>query len=231
MIVASSATSADADTVYGPPPPPIPVPGGYFQVVTSQTIGTAGGTIGPLSAGNVTAGLVISGRSFTTPLQVTITEPDVAAIGDGGRRNHLAIGGVGVVIQNNGAPFVGFFHEPLILTLSSPQLSPGDIVVVWNGRRFVPVPDATVHHHTVTIRIFSPGSQFFAILSPTGGPVTGIARRSAQRGTPSGVISQLRAPEAVFAALIRRPAGTPMPGLGVLAPAWLNIALSRGAAF
>jgi len=226
MILANAAT---ADAVYGPPPPPIPVPGGYFQVVTSQTIGASGGTIGPLSAGNVTATLVMPAGSFRAPQQVTITEPDVAAIGNGGRRGYLAIGGVGVVIQHgNGSPYLGLFSRPLILTLTSPQFSPGDLVVAWNGSRFVPVPGATVRNHTVTIRIFNPALQFYAVLSPTRAPLIAKVRRSARHGTSSAVASRSGAREAIFAALIRRPAGTLLPGLGVLAPTWLNAIAEAG---
>jgi hypothetical protein len=214
--------SATANAVYGPPPPPVPVPGGYFQIVTSQTIGTAGGTIGPVSAGNVEATLTIPGEAFTLPLQVTITEPTVADIGNGGRRGHLAIGGVGVVIQDGPSLYPGIFSRPLILTLSSPQLSPGDVVVVWNGTRFMPTPGAIVHNHSVTIRILSSSAEFFAILKPAGSPATGLAGPPRRHSASSSVTSEFMVSDAVFERLFRRSADFPMPGLGVLAPAWLN---------
>ena len=155
--------------VCGPPPPPVPVPGGFLTVVTSQSVGPGGGSVGPVSAGNTQTGVTVPPGAFTAGLDVTITTPNVGGIGNAGFCGYNAVAGVGVVIQNpsDGSVNHGFFPNPLVVTINSPDIKPGDVIVEWNGVKFVRV-SATVSNGTAVIRLDKGGYHFFAILAPTG---------------------------------------------------------------
>jgi hypothetical protein len=158
-----------AQAAYGPPPPPVPVPGGFLTVVTSQTCDSGGVTIGPVSGGNTMTTVAVPGADCDPPIQITITEPDIAAIGTAGFCGHKAVAGIGVIIQNlDGSVDNAFFVDPIVVTISSPSLKPGSIVVAWNGERFVRVGVAQ-HNGSVTIKLGHGGYNFFAILQPTRG--------------------------------------------------------------
>jgi hypothetical protein len=75
------ATTAEASTVtvrqYGPPPgspPPLP---GFSTVLTSLTVGPAGGTIGPVSSDGATFTLTVPAGAFPTDVQITLTAGDL----------------------------------------------------------------------------------------------------------------------------------------------------------
>ena len=101
---------------YGPAPPAGPVPGGYFAVVTSQTFGPSGGTIGPVHVGALLVTVTIPAGAFPVPVQITLTAPDVAGIADAGFAGYQAVGGVGILVQENGTAYPGTFLKPLSLT-------------------------------------------------------------------------------------------------------------------
>src|ERR1700733_1461729 len=78
-LAVAAAGGALASTGYGPPGPAAPtVPGGFSAVVTSQTIGPAGGKIGPVSVDGVTTTLTVPAGAFPGPVQITLTAPDLA---------------------------------------------------------------------------------------------------------------------------------------------------------
>ena len=205
-----------ADAGYGPPPP-APVPGGYFRVVTSQTIGPSGGIIGPLRVGSLEVLLRIPRRDFRRAVQITITEPNVRALGHAGFRRYKAIGGVGILVQVNGSTYRGDFLKPLRLKMSSRRINAADIVVVWNGTRFV-IMNTREHSHSEKVRFDSEVDQDFAVLRPAGFVLT---TRAARAGTgPSAVASARPSAEAaVLAEALLVPAGSPLPGIGVLTSA------------
>ena len=169
LLVTGTGIAQASQAVYGPPPPPVQVPGGYLNVVTSQTVGPGGGTIGPVSAGNTETTVVVPAGAFTTPLQVTITEPDIADIGNAGFCGYTAVAGVGVIIQNpsNGSVSYDFFTHPLVVTISSPAIQPGDLIVGWNGYKFVKLGVSTANG-TAIVKITQAGYRFYAVLAPTG---------------------------------------------------------------
>ena len=152
-----------------PPPPPIPVPGGFLTVVTSQSVGPGGGSVGPVSAGNTETEVTVPPGGFTTPLDVTITTPSVPNIGRADFCGYQAVAGVGVIIQNpsDGSVNNSFFTHPLVVTITSPDIKPGNIIVAWNGVKFVKV-SAIIANGTATIKLDRAGYHFFAILAPTG---------------------------------------------------------------
>ncbi len=162
-----SGRAAMAASTYGAPPLAAGVapPGSYSEVITSQTITPAGGTIGPLTVDGAIVTLVIPPGAFPVSVQITITAPDLYAVGDAGRVGYKTVAGAGIQIQANGQPYPGTFLKPLILTFRKSSITASSIVVVWNGTAFVTETDATVMSGPAVIRFDTDPD--FAILSPT----------------------------------------------------------------
>ncbi len=169
------ADSGAALAGYGPPPAPAPVPGGYYCVVTSQTVGVVGKVIGPLSLGGLVATLNIRPGTFRTPLQITVTQPygpgmacsGGSGIGDAGFRGYHAVGGIGILVQRGGSNFGGHFHGPITLHLSSSSITRSSRIVIWDGRRFVTAV-ATVGQGSATAWLW--GASDIAVLVPDHHP-------------------------------------------------------------
>ena len=219
MLTGSSGLAL-ADAGYGPPPPPAPVPGGYFRVVTSQSIGPAGGIIGPLRVGRLLITLRIPKHAFSRIVQITMTEPNVREIGNAGFRGYRAFGGVGILVQVNGATYRGPFRRPLRLTMSSRRITSADIVVVWDGRRFVTLGTRR-GFHSALVAFDSSADQYFAVLRLAGIVVTRPATKGA-RGTFTAATTESLLGPAVLAEAFLLPADSPLPGLGVLASGLLR---------
>lgn len=203
---------------YGPPPPPPVAPGGFQSVVTSTTVGPAGATIA-INIGPCKASLRVPPGTFTTQVQLTITAPSVAGIGNAGHPGYHAICGIGVGITVNGKIYTGTFGHRLTLTISGFAIRHGDRVVVWNGSSFVFVP-ATAHDFGVQFS-FTGSGEDFAVLTPGRGGGGQFA--SPRRGVNAAVRSSHGAREAVLTSLFLAPAGLSPAGIGVLAPEWLTI--------
>jgi hypothetical protein len=209
----AAANSGVALAAYGPTPPVItdPGPGGFYCVVTSQSVSDQAGEIGPLRLGRGRASLHFGRRTFAGQSQVTLTEPfgrnglecqGGRGIGDGGFRGFWAVAGLGILVQHDGAAFHGRFARPLRVRLDSPMISPASLLVTWNGRRFVRVPGAVVRRGSVRAEV-SAGADL-AILSPGG----------RHRGAAGSTVS-VQAPGFLAAAGLAA-AGAPEPGLGLL---------------
>src|ERR1039458_6738353 len=110
--LAIAAGQLPAQAAYGPPPPPPNAPGGYRAVVTSKTIGSVGGVVGPVRIDGFEVTLTIPPGTFSTPVQITLTAPNQPGIGNGGHLGYRSIGGVGVLIQVNGKAYTGNFAHP-----------------------------------------------------------------------------------------------------------------------
>lgn len=210
----AAANSGVALAAYGPTPPVItdPGPGGFYCVVTSQSVSDQAGQIGPLRLGRGRASLQFGRRTFTGQFQVTLTEPfgrnglecqGGRGIGDGGFSGFWAVAGLGILVQHDGAAFHGRFARPLRVRLDSPMISPASLLVTWNGRRFVRVPGAVVRSGSVRAEV-SAGADL-AILSPGG----------RHHGAAGSTVS-VQAPGFLAAAGLAA-AGAPEPGLGLLA--------------
>ncbi len=212
LALASSGLALAAQGYGPPPPPPPPVPGGYFRVVTSVTIGPSGGTIGPVRVDGVLVTLRVPRGAFPIPVQITLTAPDVREIGNAGFRHERAFSGVGVLIQVDGQTYTGHFGKPLHLILKSHRINAGDLFVVWNGTRFVRVPLDADHGHTDVIIFGSEHEQDFAVLRHVSG-----RRRVHFTAAGNHQVGVEILARAFFA-----PAGSPAPGLGVLATGWLQ---------
>jgi hypothetical protein len=213
-LVLAAANSGVALAAYGPTPPVITDlgPGGFYCVVTSQSVSDQAGQIGPLRLGRGRASLRFGRRTFAGQSQVTLTEPfgrnglecEGGRIGDGGFSGFRAVAGLGILVQHDGAAFHGRFARPLRVRLDSPMISPASLLVTWNGRRFVRVPGAVVRRGSVRAEV-SAGADL-AILSPGG----------RHHGAASSTVS-MPAPAGFLAAAGLAAAGAPEPGLGLLA--------------
>lgn len=166
-MVAGSAGRAMAADGYGPPGPgTATVPGGFSAVVTSQTIGAAGGTVGPVDVAGIPTTLTVPAGAFSGPVQFTLTAPDLASVGAGGFSGHRAVAGVGIKVQKNGSTYPGTFLKPLTLTMSSSSITTSSIVVVWNGTAFVTESSATVTAGRATVTFDHDPN--FAVLASAG---------------------------------------------------------------
>jgi len=215
------ANSGEALASYGPPPPsPAPVPGGYYCILTSQTVGPAGKLIGPLRLGGLVASLTARRRPFPAPVQSTITVPYAPngecqggpGIGDAGFRGYRAVGGVGILVQRGGAAYRGTFVKPFVLRLASRSINRSSIVVVWNGGRFVIAPGTVVGRRSA--RVMVDANSDFAVLTPVRSLRRSGAAMRRKASSVSAVRTQLPG-SGPFAALFLLPATTPPPGLGV----------------
>jgi hypothetical protein len=175
LLLAGPGTALAA---YGPPPPPpTPVPGGFSEVVTSQTVGAAGDFITHMNLDGLDGSLLIRPGTFLTPVQVTVTEPFLKqsisttafsattyqealpgecgtgpGIGDAGFRGYCAVGGAGILVQVNGVEYTGRYLKPMVLTFDwKPKIS--DLVVRWNGRHFVIVKKAITRSREAKVLI------------------------------------------------------------------------------
>ena len=219
------AASGIALAGYGPPcpPSPSPVPGGYYCIVTSQTVGPAGKIIGPLRIDKLRVTLRVRKDTFMIPVQITITEPygnyaecQGRGIGDAGFPGFRFVGGVGILVQRNGCTYQGTFPKPLTLRMRSRSISRSSIVVAWNGTVFAKVRHAVVRKRSVRVRIIHANSHF-AVLTPISHGRTVALRRESDATTRAlGLLDER------LAAVLFMPAGSTVPGLGVLEPAWLQ---------
>lgn len=225
-----AVTSGSALAAYGPPAslPVAPIPGGYYCVITSQTVGPGGKDIGWLRLDGLAASIRVRRETFAGPVQATITEPyghlgrcqGGQGIGSGGFRGYRAVGGVGILVQRHGSADHRKFARPFVIRLTSPSIGPSSLIVVWNGRRFAKAA-AVIGRRSATVRV--DGSSDIAVLSRVGRAARTGAAGAAAAARPGGL-----GPDFLAAALLT-PTGAPPPGLGVLIPARLPVSDSSGA--
>jgi hypothetical protein len=165
--LAGSGRAAAATGEYGPPQSAAGAapPGGYSAVITSRTITPAGGTIGPVVVDGATVALVIPAGTFPGAVQITITGPNLFAVGRARTVGSETIAGVGVQVQENGSAYPGTFPKPLALTIRSSSITASNVVAMWNGTAFMTATNATVVSGAAVVRFDSDPD--FAVLSPT----------------------------------------------------------------
>jgi hypothetical protein len=168
LVAAGGALAADG---YGPPPPPPPVPGGFSVVVTSQTLGPAGGIIGPVKVGTLHVTIRVPAGAFPVRVQITVTAPDVSQIGSAGFTGFRALGGVGIEVQEHGSTYPGDFLKPLTMHDSSGLITSSDELAEWNGSAFVLAPGVKIHTDSVSDSFDSDPD--FVVLGPTSASIPG----------------------------------------------------------
>jgi hypothetical protein len=163
---AGSVRAATAASNYGPAPPAASVapPGGYSAVTTSRTIRPDGGTIGPVTVDGAKITLVIPAAAFPVSVQITMTRPNLPAVGSAGTAGYKAVAGVGIQVRGNGSAYPGTFLVPLTLTIRSSSITSTSVVVVWNGTAFVTEPGITVISGAAVVRFDT--DRDFVVLYP-----------------------------------------------------------------
>lgn len=232
-VVMLALNSGIALAAYGPPAPaPAPVPGGFSCVVTSQTVSPAGKLIGPLRLQGLVATIRVRKGNFGGSTQITITEPFTRSgacqggpgVGNAGFGGYRALGGVGILVQVSGSAWPGTFRRPISLHLASRSIRRSSRVVVWNGMRFARAPHAVVRRRSAWVPVAA--NSDVAVLTRIRSSRRSDSTRAVRLASAVGTRGASRE---LLAALFLRPAGWPLPGLGVMAPARLSAISARGA--
>lgn len=170
----------------GSAPAAATAPGGYSAVVTSRTINPSGGAIRAVRVPGGLVTLVIPAGAFPKPVQITLTAPKPVTPGSAHVTGPKVVIGVGIQVQENGVAYARSFLKPLTLTMRSSSAVPSSIVAVWNGRRFVTEPGATVARGAATVRFRSDTHPDFAVLSPmvTAAPAAIPGATTSMTGKP-----------------------------------------------
>jgi hypothetical protein len=153
-----------------PPPVTTPAPpGGFTAVVTTVTIGPAGGVV-PVTIDGVHITVDIPAGAFPSDVQLTVTAPDLGAITP--TTGFTVTTGVGIHITLDGAPYPGTFLKPVTVSFTSPRITPSSVVVVWNGSSFVTDPNSTATAGSASVSFDTDPK--FAVESPTTAKVTPV---------------------------------------------------------
>ena len=133
-------------------------------MTTSRTIRPDGGTIGPVTVDGAKITLVIPAAAFPVSVQITMTRPNLPAVGSAGTAGYKAVAGVGIQVRGNGSAYPGTFLVPLTLTIRSSSITSTSVVVVWNGTAFVTEPGITVISGAAVVRFDT--DRDFVVLYP-----------------------------------------------------------------
>jgi hypothetical protein len=185
----STAPAFAAGTGYAPPPTPTPgtsatagAPSGFTTVLTTQTIGPAGGT---LSAGGVT--VTVPAGDFTVATQVSIVSGTLSALTGlpGGATPVVAIG---VVFMQNGVKVTGTFPSPIKVTITNSSITAADQLYVFQNGSAVPatsdvnISGITVADGSVTFMVTA--DPYVAVLALASSSGVVPAATTAATGAP-----------------------------------------------
>ncbi len=156
------------------------VPGGYDTVADVASVPVTGGQA-TATVGGARVVVDVPSGAFPGPVQLVLTSPDLAAIGDGGRPGLHAAAGVGVVVESRGQPLTGPFARPLSVLIS--QVSQGGLPAGASVVSLGPTPVGTAAQvagggEQVTVT----GPADLAVLVPGSPTVAGAT--AAQTGVP-----------------------------------------------
>lgn len=170
-VCGTAGIAAAAATAYGPPPPATSVPpGGFTAVITTVSVGPAGGTIGPVSVNGVELTVTVPRGAFPSVVQITVTAPDLGLITP--PAGITVVAGAGIQVTLNGAPYPGTFLKAVTATFRSSKIIPSSDVVVWNGTSFVIDQASTTTAGMATVSFDTDPD--FAVESPASTAVTTV---------------------------------------------------------
>lgn len=136
-------------------------PSGFTNVITSQTVPTTGGTVAsPYRNGQLS--VKVPAGDFTGPVDVSVTAPTTTSVAG----EVLALD---LSFSVNGSAVKGALAQPIVFTITSPDIKVGDVVDLWNGTKWVTYTNATVADGSATITLTSDPA--FAI-STTSAPAS-----------------------------------------------------------
>jgi hypothetical protein len=168
---ASVASAATAGSQSVPPPVAGPLPpGGFSAVVTSQTIGPAGGTVGPAGVDGAVVTVHIPAGAFPVAVQIAITAPDLAAVPPS--PGYMVVAGVGIGISSGGTKYQGTFLRPITVDIASPKITASSVVGAWTGSAFVTDTSSTLTAGMASITMDSDAA--FIVQSPTARPMAPV---------------------------------------------------------
>jgi hypothetical protein len=135
-------------------------------VLTSVTVGPAGGTLPPVTSNGATFTLTVPPGAFPADVQITLTSGDLAAIGAAAASGFTVVATLGVQVQLDGAAYPGTFGKPLTITSHDSRYTASSVVAIWNGSSLTPYANATSAPGVVTISFDTDPA--IAIESPEG---------------------------------------------------------------
>lgn len=149
-----------------------PVPGGFRAVVTARTIGQDGaaslsGTVqGGAVAVEAPRGAIPAGSQVRV---TTASTPDVTTgLTRVGFAGHRAVATTGVNVYNaDGTKYTGTFASPVAVTITSPEIKPGDFVVRLDSMTAASRVPATVTNGSASFTIAE--DPYLAVLSGGAG--------------------------------------------------------------
>jgi hypothetical protein len=166
--VAGLAATAEASTAHSqyapPPPPPVALPG-FTTVLTSRSIGPAGGTIGPDTCDGASFVLTVPAGAFPTTVQITEFCGNLGVLAPAVFAGFTAEAALGVEVQLHGGVYPGTFLKPLTLTSSDAAYTAASVVGLWNGVSLTADPNVTSAPGVVSVSFDTDPD--FAFMSPT----------------------------------------------------------------
>jgi hypothetical protein len=166
----ASASTAGRQSVPPPVATPLP-PGGFSTVVTSQTVGPAGGTVGPVTVAGASVTVHIPAGAFPANVVITLTSPDLGAIPV--TPGYHVVAGVGVGVSENGTKFAGQFGKPITVDISASGITASSQVGAWTGSAFVLDSSSSVSAGMASITMDSDAAFIVASPATTTAPVNG----------------------------------------------------------
>lgn len=161
-----TTVASAAGTGYGPAPAPgTTVPGGFSNVVTSQTLPASGGTLSTSYDGETLSAVVPAG-DFPGPVQVSITAPSTTPL-------VRTVTAFDISFSLDGKTITGALSAPITFTIKDPSVTVGDTVAVWNGTAWVAYSNATVSNGEVVIDVTTDPA--FAVLAASAAPAPTVS--------------------------------------------------------
>jgi hypothetical protein len=126
-----------------------PGSGGFTTILTTITVGPAGGSTGPIKADGFSLNVVIPPGTFATPVQLTVAAPTLSTIP--AQPDRTVVAGAGIAIGQGGTSYQGTFLKSITASFGSLGITAGSDVAVWNGSSFATDQDGTAAAGTASV--------------------------------------------------------------------------------